>query len=49
MEFRTHFNMDFYKVGCGKLFPVEHGAGGVHFQKRRKEMVPLCNKNQSWD
>lgn len=49
MVFRIHFNICFYKVGCRKLFPVEYGVRGVHFQKRRKEVVPLCNKNQCWD
>lgn len=37
MVFRILLNTCFYKVGCRKLFPVEYGVRGVHFQKFQKE------------
>lgn len=45
MVFRIHINICFYKVGFRKLFPVDYDVRGVHFHKRRKEVVPLRNKN----
>lgn len=37
LVFRILLNTCFYKVGCRKLFPVEYGVRGVHFQKFQKE------------